>query len=151
MTEVEISDIFKESYRNQSRLLDLRPEVEEILSKVLKDLENDKTNEKAPHNIESSLFTNNINLIPSDFYGQCTDLLIVLCYDKDDIYYRFKEGLDNAIEKCYGINKDIYFISTQWHSNKVKELSGYIKSVRQNDVRITFIHVTVNGCVIMPS
>ena len=27
------------------------------------------------------------------------DLLIVLCYDKDDIYYRFKEGLDNAIEK----------------------------------------------------
>ena len=150
MIGLEISDIFKESYRNQSRLQDLRPEVEEILSRVLNDLENGKTNEKAPHNIESNLYSN-INLIPSDFYGQCTDLLIVLCYDKDDIYYRFKEGLDNAIEKCYGINKDVYFISTQWHSNKVKELSGYIKSVRQNDVRITFIHVTANGCVIMPS
>jgi len=76
---VEISDIFKESYRNQSRLQDLRPEVEEILSRVLNDLENGKTNEKAPHNIESNLYSN-INLIPSDFYGQCTDLLIVLCY-----------------------------------------------------------------------
>lgn len=72
------------------------------------------------HHIISKVIVFQYKSYSPDFYGQCTDLLIVLCYDKDDIYYRFKEGLDNAIEKCCGINKDVYFISTQWHSNKVK-------------------------------
>lgn len=135
----------------RSILLKLPDEIVNALEKVLNDVESEHSKERAPEEQNDYGCNDYINVIPSKMECACRPILLTYCYDKDNFEDRIMESLDHASLKCPGINKEIYFLSTQWDSRCIRKTAGYIKAVRMNDVKVVFLHITNKGIVLMPA
>lgn len=90
------------------------------------------------------------NVIPSEMMMECTPILIVYCYNQDNLEGRIVESLDHATLSCPIESKHVFFLTTHWDSKIPKKLEGYIESVRSNKVEVNFIYITGKGHVILP-
>lgn len=144
MNEINSNNFFAPGIFNEfSRV------VKDVLSRIMGDIEEGKTKGKAIGG-DYDYYSDDINMIPSYRKGYCHDILIGICYDKDNLENRLFECLDHASKQCFGENKEIYFITTQWNTPTINKLSGYMELLRHSGVRINLIHVTEKGFVLMP-
>jgi len=128
---------------------ELPREVSSILDRIMRECQENVTNRKAPDDFED-FFGSEFNLIPSKHKGVCHHLLVGICYDRDNFEERIRACLDHAASDCKGINKEIYFISTQWNSFTIDKFKGYLESLRGNGLLIQMIHITSKSFVLMP-
>lgn len=130
---------------------DLPEVVGGILGRMVGDVRSGRADGRAPEGgIANSGHSGTINMIPSSFLGSCWPILVTLCYDQDDFEKRIFEGLDLAVKNCPNVTRSIFFLTTQWDSEVVQKLGGYIESVRKRNVEIQFIYTTAKGTVRMP-
>lgn len=150
---MNIERIIEESLQEQRRgLLELPEEVGGAIRVVMSDIEEGIADGKASPNIADGFdgFGGFVNVIPSKKKSACSSILITFCYKKDNLNLRIKESLDHATLHCPDICRQIFLLTTQWDSKAIDQYKGYIKSVRQGGVEISFIHITPKGIVLMP-
>lgn len=126
-----------------------------ILRKMLDDINDGSSSGKAPTDISrdndwGSNVADNVNIIPSKYHDSCCHVLIGICYDGDNLDRRIHEFLDHASLVCHGINKELFFLTTQWNSFVANQYKGYIESLRRDGVNITMIYITNKGIALMP-
>lgn len=151
-----VTSVITDSYNQQKNaLIDLPEQVQIALGTIMDDLAKGKTQVKAPKNSadrigQLSYGNPYCNVIPSITKSTCMPLLITYCYDADNFEGRIMESLDHAVLHCPGDCRIVYILTTQWVSQIANKMSGYIESVRNNGVRIQFVHITAKGIVAMP-
>jgi len=119
-----------------------------VLSKIYDDIREGKTQGKAP--VENGINYDRTNYIPSKHEGTCRSLLVAVCYDKDNFENRMLECLDHISITCVGINREIFFFTTQWNSYIANKYRGYIESLKRDGYLINMIYVTHIGIELMP-
>lgn len=144
-----IRDMLERNIQRQRSLLELPEGIQIAINIVRQHIETRLTRGRASAGNYREL-GGHINVIPSKHEGDCSDVLITFCYNKDSFEGRIMESLDHAAKFCPRTCRNIYFISTQWKSDVADKLSGYVDSVRKNNVNICFIHMTEEGIVVMP-
>ena len=138
-----------DDYLVQKGIVEFPGIVADVLGEIVDDIKVGKSGGKAQ--IEKyHRYGGYINIIPSKDAGSCHDLLVGICYDSDHLENRIREWLDHAAIKCQGVNRELYFFSTQWNSNTVGKFRGYIESLRKHGVLIHMIYVTEKGFSLMP-
>jgi len=148
--ELDLNDYFV-----QRTITEFPEGVESVIRKIYEDFSefdndgNDRTKKRAPVDM-GQIYMPDINLIPSSYHGTCHPILVAVCYDGDRFEERLRNFLDHASIICAGVNRKLFFFSTQWDSNVVNRYLGYINSMRNNNVSIDFIYVTKKGMAIMP-
>ncbi len=136
--------------RQKNILAELPGAVVEALSSVLEDMLEEITQKKAPHDHPMLCGGNgHFNLIPSNKKGACHPFLVTLCYDRDNFHGRILETLNHLTLHCPGRTQQAYVITTQWQSGDIKNLAGYIASVKQNGAEVYFLYVTGSGVNMM--
>jgi hypothetical protein len=70
-----------------------------------------------------------LNLIPSDLMGPCTDVLIVLCFDKDSLERRLNEAIKHAGIHCPA-TRAVVLVTSKWDPKVWTELERDIVAVR---------------------
>jgi hypothetical protein len=70
-----------------------------------------------------------LNLIPSDLMGPCTDALIVLCFDRDNLERRLNEAIKHAGIHCPA-TRAVVFVTSKWDPKVWAELERDIVAVR---------------------
>jgi len=138
-----------DGYFVQRGIAEFSIEVKTILSRIAEDIETERSKGKVHPGIGDGV-TDDINLIPSKSNGSCHQVLVGICYDKDNLEERIRECLDHVAINCSGINKEIFFLTTQWNSGVVNKFNGYIEALRKNGLLINLIYVTSKGFVLMP-
>jgi len=137
-----------DEYFVQRGIVELPHGLKGILARIIEDIETGASKGRAPDDYENYT-TGNINLVPSKHKGGCHNILVGICYDKDNFEERIRDWLDHTM-RCPGINGDLYFFTTQWNSLVVQKFKGYIDSLRKNGLSIHMIYITDKGFVLMP-
>lgn len=137
-----------DDYIVQRSIVECPEGVNAVLSKIFDDIREGITQGKAP--VDKGINFDDINYIPSSHKGPCRPLLVAVCYDKDHFEDRMLECLDHASINCAGINREIFFLTTQWNSYIANKHRGYIESMRREGYLINMIYVTHLGFALMP-
>lgn len=86
-----------------------------------------------------------MNAIPSSLEGFCSDKLLVLCLDRDNLNDRLREMVYHAGIYCRGINREVVFLTSKWDNQTYKLHEKAIELLRKSGVKFLFALITENG------
>lgn len=86
-----------------------------------------------------------INAIPSSLEGFCSEKLLVLCLDRDNLHDRLREMVYHIGIYCRGINREVIFLTSKWDNQTYKLHEKAIELLKKGGVKFIFALVTENG------
>jgi hypothetical protein len=139
-----------ESYFIQRTISKFPIALKPILAMIYDDLRRDDTQRKSRFVIGTNIDSKSINIIPGDSEGDCSEILVAICYDDDDFDERFKTFLKHANITCKDINQELFLFTTQWNTVVFNKYIGELQAIRRNGLVVNLIYVTNKGITLMP-